>query len=115
LLTPLPVQRAVRDGRLPMVLGEKVEGLPEDQKDLIAQRITAGEDPRAVVQSYYATSGRRRRAILGVGDLMRSLQKAQANLDGRIKEIRPHNLVHNLPLLSAGKRLIEELIAQAGE
>jgi hypothetical protein len=111
LLTPLEVQLAVRDGRLPLVMGERVECFEKIKQADVAARIRAGEDPKKVVGELYATNGRRRRVQHGVDDLVNSMERALGNVGGRVDEIRRHNLTERkLNILEQGKRLIEEVI-----
>ncbi len=110
LLAPLPVQDAVRDRRLPMVVGEQVEGLPDEQQAEIARRIEAGEDPKTVVQNYCRGNKRCRKPRDGVVALVRSLKRAAYDLDGRIAQLHPALVTSFVPHLEHGRRLIEELL-----
>lgn len=107
LLTPVPIQHAVRDGRLPMVMGEKVEGLPKNEQAKIAQRITAGEDPRAVVAQYVVTgNGRHRKAA----DAFRSFTK---HLEGRTDQVYRKENKDALPLFDRVADLLTRLRREA--
>lgn len=59
LETPMPVQHTLSRGELPLVLADRVAGLPSEHQQEIAGRIESGEEPRKVVDSFLRNVRRR--------------------------------------------------------
>jgi ParB/RepB/Spo0J family partition protein len=59
LETPIAVQNAFDEGKLSLVKAGQVTGLSKEQQDEIAVRITAGEEPRKLVDSFLRNVRRR--------------------------------------------------------
>jgi len=60
LKTPVAIQDAVRDGKLPMVRAVDVASLDSKTQQQLAKRIEKGEDPREVVCGYLDKQRKRR-------------------------------------------------------
>ncbi len=111
LLTPLPVQRAVREGRLTMILGERVEQLKRPKQQEIAKRIEAGEDPNAVVGGYLPAGKSRLRATDLFLKAVKDLDRMVANLgDGASSRIHWKSAQQHTPSLLAARELLDRLI-----
>lgn len=113
LLTPVEVQRAVRDGVLPLVLGEQVEGLSDRTQRQIAERISGGETPKSVVLGYLSSGGYRSNADEAFVRLLRNLRQAREQLDGRFGEIKHCSVKSHVPQLQQAIGFIHRLISQA--
>ena len=112
LLTPDEVQRAVRDGQLSLVMGEKVEGVTKLQQAEIAQRIRGGENAKKVIGEYIAkASDRHRKAEDAFIALTKDLERALADLEDRPNKIYCQTLKEHTPLLERSQKLITKLIA----
>lgn len=113
LLTPVEVQRAVRDGVLPLVLGEQVEGLSDRTQRQIAERISGGETPKSVVLGYLNSGGYRSSAYATLVRLLRNLMRAKEQLADHIGDIGHQNLKSKVSQLRQAKAFLEHLIGQA--
>ncbi|NLF68879.1 MAG: ParB N-terminal domain-containing protein [Candidatus Anammoximicrobium sp.] len=110
LLTPVEIQNAVRDGKLALVLGERSSWLPQEQQMEIAKRITAGEDPKAVVADYIETGhSRHRKASAAFRALVKHLETAVDDLEGRTDQIYRKEIHGTLPLLAKAGELLARL------
>ena len=113
LLAPLEVQNAVRDGRLALVVGERVSSLSKQQQAQIAERIRGGEEVKDVVSGYVAShNGRHRHATAGFKSFRKHLEAALADLEDRPDDIYRREINESLPLLERGKRLLTALIRE---
>jgi ParB/RepB/Spo0J family partition protein len=113
LLAPLEIQNAVRDGRLALVLGEKVSWLTKPQQAEIAKRIRADENAKSVVGEYIApANGRHRKAEDAFVGFAKDLERALADLEDRPDEIYRVTLKEHRPLLDRARKLLTKLIAE---
>ena len=111
LLTPLEIQRGVRDGKLPLVLGEKIEGLSTAQQAEIAERIRNGEPPKEVVSDYIQTENKRhQKPNDALASFARSLKRGMNDLDGRVDGVGPKVIREFKKTLEAAIRLIKCLL-----
>lgn len=114
LLTPVAIQNAVRDGKLALVLGERTSWLTKENQAKIAARITAGEDPKAVVAEYIAISnGRHKKASAAFRSFKRHLEAALADLEGRTGQIYRKEIHDSLPLFAKVSDLLSGLRREA--
>ena len=112
LLTPVEVQNAVRDGHLPLVIGERVEALSKEQQAEIAKRIANGEEPKAVVRGYFQSgNGRHRKASNALSCFIKNLERALVDLEGRDDKIYCLTLREHTPVLTRARKLITNLIS----
>lgn len=114
LLCPVEVQNALRDKRLELIPASRVTGLSPQQQQEIAARIRDGEDPRAVVGCYIASSnGRHKRASDAFSCFAKSLQKGLPDLEDRCDEIHPTAINKYLPLLQRSRQVLARLITRS--
>jgi ParB-like chromosome segregation protein Spo0J len=94
--TPRPVQRAVRERRLSIVLAEKVAALDPSVQEEIAEKLAAladGKGARALVRSYVGSKGRTKdapatRLIRDLSRVVASARRVTAkNLKGHEEEL----------------------------
>ena len=106
-LTPVEVQNAVRNGKLALVIGEKVSWLPKEQQAEIAERIRGGEKAKDVVAEYISKrNGRHRKAGDAFSCFLKNLAAVLNDLDDRPTEIYRPTIKQNTPLLKRGQRLL---------
>jgi len=112
LLTPVEVQAAVRDGHLPLVMGERVEGLSKQQQAEIAKRIANGEKPKAVVCEYFETGNcRHHKASDALSCFVKDMERALVDLGDRADKIYCLTLKEHTPVLNRARQLITKLIS----
>jgi ParB-like chromosome segregation protein Spo0J len=113
LNTPLEVQNALRAGKLTLVEAERVAFLTPATQAEIARRIKAGEAPKVVVASYASRNDSRHRKLwAAVASLAKSLDRALADLDGRIDEVKPGHVHAHVATLKEALRVIKLLVAK---
>jgi hypothetical protein len=114
LNTPLEVQNAFRADELPLVDAVWVGMQDSLTKEEIAHRIQQGEAAKVVVRQYMKRhDGRRRGVESAVASLATSLARAQAELDGRIDEVKPGQVHRHVETLQEALRVIKLLVAKA--
>jgi ParB family chromosome partitioning protein len=87
--TPQEVRAAVAADKLAVTVAEQVAGLGEEQQAEIAKQLRAGGEPREVVRRHLGAAPRRVRNATDLKDkLVKGLQRAAADLDGRVEEVR---------------------------
>src|SRR5262249_49958426 len=102
-----------RAGQLPLTLAEKVCGLPSAVQDQLAQRIRAGEAPRAVVLGYLGKAADGRLKVdTALAHLLRALRRAQKDLGDRVEELGGGLFGPTLGELRQGRVLLDALIAR---
>ena len=94
LRAPQAVQDAVDRGRLPLVLGSRVAGLPADTQQQIARQINSMTDPRAIariVREHLGASHdqRHHKPNDALASFVRQLDRGVQDLDGRLNEVSP--------------------------
>ena len=113
LLTPREVQDAVRDGKLALVVGERVSWLSKDKQAEIAERIRAGEKAKDVVAGYLKPrSARHKHATAAFNRFVNHLKAALADMEDRPDEVYRLTLKENTPLLQRGRQLLTKLMAE---
>ena len=115
LMAPREVQRAVRDGHLKIILGEKVAGLPAAAQVEIAAKLSGLADrsqANDVVAAYFTASGDKPATdcFRCYARFVRVMRTATQNLDCRVEEVRPHWVQSNKPALVKGAKLIQALL-----
>ena len=114
LLTPLEVQNSVKDGKLALVLGEKVSWLAKQQQAEIAERIRGGENPKDVVCAYVASrNGQHKEATAAFRVLVKHLGADVADLEGRTDKIHRDEIREALPLFDRVAQLLRSLRREA--
>jgi ParB/RepB/Spo0J family partition protein len=115
LLTPRPVQRAVRDGHLPIVVGEKVEGLGAEKQKQLAAEIAALTDPaetKGIVARFLGNpSGRHRKASDAIAAFSKAIDKVISDLSGRANKVPTATINKHLPSLRRAQKVIQQWIA----
>jgi ParB-like chromosome segregation protein Spo0J len=116
LSTPRPVQRAVRDGHISIIAGEKVSRLsPEKQKELAAE-IAALTDPRqakTVVTRYVRTPTMRcRNTSEAFTAFATALEKGVKNFAGRESGVPAALIKKHFATLRRCQKLLDHLTAQ---
>jgi len=87
--TPQEIQDAVAADRLPVTVAERVAGLPNTTQAQIATEIREGGDVGKIVRRFLAAPSSRIRNANDVKDvLVRALERAAKDLNGRVGEIR---------------------------
>ncbi|MEQ8788449.1 MAG: ParB N-terminal domain-containing protein [Pirellulaceae bacterium] len=109
--TPMEVQAAVRQKRLSIVLAEKVADLPEDDQDVIVDRIQSGEPAKLVVESFVGGSSKEP-ANVGTAFVryLRALSAAQDAIT--ISDIKFSPKPDDLDLLASAIKFNEGLITR---
>jgi ParB-like chromosome segregation protein Spo0J len=88
LRTPTEVQAALDDGRLTLVLADKVARLDREDQAEIAGEIRDGKDPKTVVEAYVAQSKRGNESVMpAYRKLLKDVDTAAEALAGRTKEV----------------------------
>ena len=113
LQTPCEIQNAVRDGEVPLVVGEKVAGLRKNSLDEIAMRIRNGEPAKLVVAEFLAAKPSRQRSGLTIDRFLRNVTQAQAALDASLDRATRRKLGRVLPRLQEAGLFVSRLIAAA--
>ena len=115
LLTPRPVQRAVRDGFLPVLLAEKVEALPDDVQAEIARRIEeCPADAKKIVSEHIRhRAGRHEKVTDAMAAFIRACEVGLADLDGRLSQVSATTAARHLPTLDKVEAVIKKLRRQA--
>ncbi len=89
LQTPASVQQAFERGELTLVAADRVAGLCDEIRSVIAARIEAGEAPKSVVQSAVGTVSRKPKDVeTSFRRYMKALTKSIEHLPDAVKEIR---------------------------
>jgi hypothetical protein len=88
LRCPMPIQKAVGEGRLPMVPADKVSRLSRSAQAEIAMEIEAGGDPAEIVVPYLTTRGRPQPPEDPFARLMVELERGLDSLEGREAGVR---------------------------
>lgn len=110
--TPREVQRAVRDGRLPLVAASQVEGLPRERQEKIASLIGEGDDPKAVVEEALAPPGSG--PTMGpFTRLCRTLEKVLPDLEDATDGMPQWLVGPRLPLLHNAHKLLGRIIKKS--
>jgi ParB-like chromosome segregation protein Spo0J len=108
--TPVEVQHAADSGRLPMGDAEKVAGLPEQQKDEIAEEIRNGGDPKKVVRRVIAEAPRREKNVYAVQKaFIPALERWVEDLGNRVDEMRSIS-TKDEQVLVEGEKLIRQVL-----
>jgi ParB-like chromosome segregation protein Spo0J len=124
LMTPRPVQRAVRDGHVPLVMGAKIALLEPAARELIAHQLDALDDPaeaKAIVAGALVPKKASRRGKAG-GRLSRFVKrlrqelKALLDIDERLlaNEVRKHVQVLKEAIVSIN-RLVSTVNGDVGD
>jgi len=111
LAAPPEIQRAFEGRKIKLVEAEKVGALPPRERAKIAERLKKGETPETLVAELSAgKAAPRPGAKKVVAALVRSLEKAESELEGRLEELSPKFLDRYAAELTTGKRLLRKLI-----
>jgi hypothetical protein len=111
---PLPLQRAVDQGTLPVTLVARIVTLSPAEQRRIAERVTAGADPRQVVkESLPQKATRHVKALDAAAHFHRLLVRGLDDLDGRVEELPPRALEPYQADLRKAKEMIRQLLARA--
>jgi ParB-like chromosome segregation protein Spo0J len=89
LNTPPAIQKAVSEGKLTMILAEKVSHLKNDLMEYVAGRIDGGEDPAHVVrdvQKLRWKSGKQPKSVEKLADIAKLLDKVKVDTDLSVRE-----------------------------
>jgi ParB-like chromosome segregation protein Spo0J len=87
LTTPMPVQKAVSKGRLPLVKADRVSRLSWPKQTKIVEEIEAGGEPAEIVDRYLTARRRPPKADVAYRRLMADVERALDDLEGREAEI----------------------------
>ncbi len=113
LRTPIEVQAAVDDGRLTLVLADKVAQLDRDDQAEIAREIRDGKDPKTVVEAYVARDKRRNESVMpAYHKLLKDVDVAADALAERMKEVEvvDAQVDTHVQTMERGVSLLRELI-----
>jgi hypothetical protein len=111
LAAPPEVQDAFEEKRVKLVDAARVASLPRADRELLAARLRAGEDARTVFAEFFPPSGGRHvKASDAVASLARSLERAGADLAGRLEKVRAGPVRYCEESLRAGERLVRALL-----
>jgi ParB-like chromosome segregation protein Spo0J len=111
---PLPLQEAVEDGRLALVVAVRVQAHDAEQQSEIAKQVADGEDPKAVVAKYLAPPDRRHRNIRdALRNLTKMLQRGIDDLSHRVDDVDSDQVEPHLPIIKKARRLLRKLVAVA--
>lgn len=117
LLTPPEVVKAVQDGRLPLVLAEKVEGLDPSRQAEVAKRLSELSDPamaKRMVQEFTGAFGHRHMTAENTFNLFISRLEAGArDLEQRLDHFDSSFLAAAQPQLQRAQGLLTRLLEQA--
>ena len=110
--TPVEVQKAFIDKRLPLVVAGKVAGMAKRIQREIADRLRDGEDPLEVVSEFLpkdvSTQSNDPQCILK--DFVKTLKRAVEGLPGNIEQINLGDWGNDLATLRKGRTLMDRLI-----
>ncbi len=96
LETPPAVQQAVQDGKLSLVQAGHVAGLHPDVQSQIAERISAGENPKRVIKEYFGEHRPARHTLVpAYGPFVTSLKRLLGLMPGPDDDISG-NLIQEL-------------------
>ncbi len=114
LQTPVEVQNAFRARELPLVEAERVADLKPAQQADVAERVRAGECPRAVVGSYFpARDGRHVNVNDALVSFCKALVRGVEDLDGRVDRVSERVVERHLADLERARAVIDCLISEA--
>jgi ParB-like chromosome segregation protein Spo0J len=112
---PLALQTAVESGQLQLTTGCKIAALDPQDRELIAERIEAGEVPADVAAEYLpAKDGRHLRAGDAWATLARAIRRSHRDLDGREERMPLLFLAEFLPDFRWAHDAIGCLLKEAG-
>jgi ParB-like chromosome segregation protein Spo0J len=116
--TPLPVQHAVRDGRLRLVAGAKIALLPQAQQQKIAEQINGVSDPAEIARIIDADvslpDGRRHEKVGdALATLARHLERSTIDLGDRLERVTPGMAARYLPPLQDAAKMLNQLLRLA--
>ena len=116
LSAPVEVQDAFQAKRVTLVTAAKVSNLPKDDQERLAARLRAGEDAKDVFAKFFPPrEGKHVKIADAVAAFARSLQRAGADLAGRVEKVKPGPVRRNEDALREGGRLIRRLLGTLDE
>jgi hypothetical protein len=127
LRCPTEVQDALRAGRLPLIVAEKVCDLDAKTQKAVAERLRgldlAGLKEKArnaaVKQAVFEflpePETRHRKVIDAVASFARGLRRGMDDLDGRVDEVRPAHVNRDLKVFKKAHALLRALINKTSE
>ena len=116
LAAPVEVQDAFQAKRVTLVTAAKVSGLPKGDQAGLAARLRAGEDAKDVFAEFFPPRGGKHvKTADAVAAFARSIERAAADLAGRVEKVKPGPVRRNEDVLRGGERLIRRLLAVLDE
>lgn len=116
LRTPIEVQNAFRQKKLPLVDAARVANLTAREKESIASRLREGEPPRDVIAAFLpCKENRHRRAGDALASFHRALRKGVEDLEGRLSGLPLKLLSEYRPDLEEAVGVLSDLITLSGE
>lgn len=118
LETPVPIQNAVRDGRMKLVMGAKIATLPQYEQEKIAEAITGVTDSKEVTriacEHVTISDGRRHQKVNdAVACFARTLDRGLEDLDGRVDQVGTGSVRRRLNTFVRAQDVLATLIAKA--
>ncbi len=111
LRAPAAVQDAFEKNRVTLVDAARVATLPRADQQRLADRLRAGDDPKAAFAAFFPPKGRgHASANNAVAAFARSLEAAGANITDRLGEVKAGVVRQNKERLRAGGTLIKVLL-----
>jgi hypothetical protein len=115
------VQRAVRDGHLPLVPASRVATLDKGEQATLTKQIMAAGDPRQIkkiVIDFLAANRPTRtndriKPTSKALKLIKNLERDMAELDGKFDRVRGPELAPHLKTLETAQSTVKELIRLA--
>jgi ParB-like chromosome segregation protein Spo0J len=115
LETPLPVQNAVRDRRMKLILGAKIALLPRTEQEEIASEIASITDPKQITEivSRYLKlpdDRRHRKANDAAHSIAVALERGIEDLDGRVDQVGTSVIREKLDTFRKAYSVIAQLL-----
>ena len=113
LNAPSEVQDAFEARVISLQTASRVVTLPQLQRERLAKRLQAGEEPKSVFKDFFPDkSGIHVQPNDALASFVRSLESAQADLGHRINEVRSNPVRVHEAALRRGRKLIRALLAK---
>ncbi|MFO0802636.1 MAG: hypothetical protein U0791_05880 [Gemmataceae bacterium] len=113
LNAPSEVQDAFEARAISLQTASRVVTLPQLQRERLAKRLQAGEEPKSVFKDFFSDkSGVHVKPNDALASFVRSLEAAQADLGHRISEVRSNPVRAHEAALRRGRKLIRALLAK---
>ena len=112
LAAPDEVQAAFGAGAITLVMAARVSSLSAAEQSILASRLSDGEDPQAVLNSYLTPKAKQRHAKPSdaLRSFARSIEAARVDLEDRVASVPAGHVYQNRGTLRKGTKLLRALL-----